>query len=192
MAQAQKIILDPHPSLHKESKAVKEINDPIKDLIATMRATVESWERDQTHYSSVGLAAVQINELYRVVMVRGSNNKFYFLINPEILKYEGLPVVDDESCMSVHGIHGRVPRYPKVKVRALDEFGDEIKFTAKGYEARIIQHEVDHTNGLLFLDRALREDKGGSFKFFDELSGDYKLLTEDELIKKDLLHKVSS
>jgi len=174
MAQTKtkKVILDPHPSLHQQSKTADPKSKEIKELLATMRATLQEWEEGEKRYVSVGLAAVQINELHRVILIRSDfhdykKHDFYALINPEITKYEGAPIQDDESCMSVHGVHAKVPRYPKIKVRALDEEGNEIRFTARGYEAKVIQHEVDHINGLLFLDRALTEDQGGYFREYD-------------------------
>jgi peptide deformylase len=179
----QKVISDPHPSLHQQSQTIKKIDQNVKDLIATMQATIASWEDDQSHYISVGLAAVQIDQPYRVILVRGDDDKFYTLINPEIVKYDGLPIVDYESCMSVHGLHGKVPRYPKIRVRALNEDGEAITFTAKGYEAKIIQHEVDHTNGLIFLDRSLREDQGGRFKILNEATGEFEYVKEPEYLK---------
>lgn len=192
--KTKKVILDPHPSLHKESKIADPKSQEIKDLIATMRATLKEWEEGEDRYVSVGLAAVQINELQRVVLVRSDfhdydKSDFYALINPEITKYEGAPVQEDESCMSVHGVHAKVPRYPKVKVKALNEDGEEIKFTARGYEAKVIQHEVDHVNGLLFLDRALTEAQGGYFKEMDPKSGKMLTLTQSEVEKRGIFKR---
>lgn len=192
--KTKKVILDPHPSLHKKSKVADPRSKEIKDLITTMRATLKEWEEGEDRYVSVGLAAVQIDELQRVVLVRSDFHNydkadFYALINPEIVKYEGSPIQDDESCMSVHGIHAKVPRYPKVKVKALNEDGQEIKFTARGYEAKVIQHEVDHVNGLLFLDRALTEAQGGYFREMDPKTGKMLTLTQAEVEKRGIFKR---
>lgn len=192
--KTKKVILDPHPSLHKESKIADPKSKAIKELIATMRATLKEWEDGEDRYVSVGLAAVQIDELQRVVLVRSDFHDydkfdFYALINPEITKYEGAPVQEDESCMSVHGVHAKVPRYPKVKVKALNEDGEEIKFTARGYEAKVIQHEVDHVNGLLFLDRALTEAQGGYFREMDPKTGKMITLTQAEVEKRGIFKR---
>lgn len=122
---------------------------------------------------SVGLAAVQIGELYRVVLIRDSfedyNNKnFSVLINPKIIKTDGAPIIQYEGCMSVADIYGKVARFPKIRVEALNEDGQKIVFNASGYRARVIQHEVDHTNGILFIDRALK----GSGHPFKKMVGD--------------------
>ncbi len=196
MAQTKikKVILDPHPTLHKECKTANPKSKEIKDLIATMRATLKEWEEGEKRYVSVGLAAPQIDEPWRVVLVRSDfhnydKRKFYALINPEITKYEGAPIQEDESCMSVHGVHAKVPRYPKVKVKALDEDGNEVKFTARGYEAKVIQHEVDHVNGLLFLDRALTEDQGGYFREYDPKTDQMIEIGQHEVEKRGVFKR---
>lgn len=192
--KTKKVILDPHPSLHKKSKLADPKSKEIKDLIATMRATLKEWEEGEDRYVSVGLAAVQIDELHSVVLIRSDFNNydkrdFYALINPEITKYEGSPIQDDESCMSVHGVHVKIPRYPKIKVRALDEDGNEIKFTARGYEAKVIQHEVDHVNGLLIMDRALTEAQGGYFREMDPKTGHMINITQAEVEKRGIFKR---
>src|SRR5690606_6032318 len=115
------------------------------------------WEDSRPHEISAALAAVQIDRLERVVIVRGnfddkSEREFITLINPEIVKYEGTVTEDYEGCLSVSNIYGKVPRHSKIRVRALDENGNEIRFKADGFLARVIQHEIDHTNGILFVD----------------------------------------
>ncbi len=192
--KTKKVIIDPHPTLHKECKVADPKSQEIKDLLATMRATLKEWEDGEDRYVSVGLAAPQIDEPWRVALVRSDfhnydKRDFYALINPEITKYEGSPIQDDESCMSVHGLHVKVPRYPKIKVKAQDEEGNEIKFTARGYEAKVIQHEVDHLNGLLIMDRALTENQGGYFREMDPKTGKMIPLTQAEVEKRGIFNK---
>ncbi|HRV75932.1 MAG: peptide deformylase [Candidatus Nomurabacteria bacterium] len=192
--KAKKVILDPHPTLHQKCKVADPNSQEIKDLLKTMRATLKEWEEGEDRYVSVGLAAPQIDEPWQVVLVRSDFNDykkqdFYALINPEITKYEGAPIQDDESCMSVHGVHVKVPRYPKIKVKALDEDGNEVKFTARGYEAKVIQHEVDHINGLIIMDRALTEAQGGYFKEMDPNTGNMINLTQQEVEKRGIFKR---
>lgn len=196
MAQTKtkKVILDPHPTLHKQCKTANPESKEIKELLATMRATLKEWEEGEKRYVSVGLAAPQIDEPWRVVLIRSDfhnydKREFYALINPEITKYEGAPIQDDESCMSVHGVHAKVPRYPKIKVKALDEDGNEVRFTARGYEAKVIQHEVDHVNGLLFLDRALTEDQGGYFREYDSKTDQVVEIGQKEVEKRGVFKR---
>src|SRR5690606_41045128 len=114
------------------------------------------WEESRPHEISAALAAVQIDRLERVVIVRSSfedksDREFVTLINPEIVKYEGKIVEDFEGCLSVSNIYGKVPRHSKIRVRALDENGNEIRFKADGFLARVIQHEIrseEHTSEL--------------------------------------------
>jgi peptide deformylase len=69
-----------------------------------------------------------------------------------IAKYEGDIIEDYEGCLSVKDIYGKVPRYSKVRIKALDLTGKEVRFSAEGFLARVFQHEIDHTNGKVFLD----------------------------------------
>ena len=106
----------------------------------------------------MALAAVQIDRLDRVVIVREDfddkdNKSFVILINPEIVKYEGEMVSDHEGCLSVKDVYGLVPRWSKVRVKAVDINGREVRIKSPNpFIARILQHEVDHTNGLCFVD----------------------------------------
>ncbi len=116
------------------------------------------WEAGREHEFGAALAAVQIARPWRVVVIRHdfddkSNKEFGVFINPEIIKYEGQPVVELEGCLSVKDIYGSVKRYPKVKVKALNLDGRPVRVTATGFLARVFQHEIDHTNGIVFIDR---------------------------------------
>ena len=72
--------------------------------------------------------------------------------NPEITKLEGKIIEDYEGCLSIKDIYGKVPRYERVKLKALDVNGKPVRVTAEGFLARVFQHEIDHTNGLVFID----------------------------------------
>ncbi len=157
MATRNDIITLPHASLREKSARVHVITDETKQLIEDMKAAALDWEDSRPHEIAVALAAVQINRLERVVIVRGDfENKedraFTVLINPEIAKYEGDVVTDYEGCLSVLNVYGSVPRHNKVRLRAIDENGNEVRAKAEGFLARVLQHEIDHTNGICFVD----------------------------------------
>lgn len=122
-----------------------------------MQAATLDWEAHREHEVGVALAAVQVDKLLRIVVIRNNfDNKkdktFTIFINPEITKYEGVIEQDYEGCLSVPNIYGKVPRHTKVRVRALDENGKTFRVTAEGFLARVFQHEIDHTNGIVFID----------------------------------------
>lgn len=151
------IICLPHDSLRVRSKRVGIITDEIKQLIEDMKSATIDWEASRDHEVGVALAAVQVDRLYRVVIIRDdfddkNNHEFQVFINPEIVKYEGEIKSDFEGCLSVRDVYGKVPRHTKVRVKALDENGKEIRLRAEGFLARVFQHEIDHTVGKLFVD----------------------------------------
>lgn len=157
------IITLPHPSLRKKSVRVHVITDETKQLIDDMKAAALDWEDSRPHEIAVALAAVQINRLQRVVIVRGDfenkeDRSFTVLINPEIVKYEGEVVTEHEGCLSVRDIYGAVPRHSKIRLKALDESGQEVRAKAEGFLARVLQHEVDHTNGTCFIDHIEKQE----------------------------------
>ena len=126
------------------------------------------WEDSRPHEISAALAAVQIDTLERVIIVRSDfDNKdvrdFIALINPEIVKYEGKLLEDYEGCLSVDGIYGKVKRYERIRVKALDLDGNEVRIKVEGFLARVIQHEVDHCNGIVFIDH-IREQHDAFYK----------------------------
>jgi len=137
------IISLPSPSLRTKSQRVGVITDEIKQVVADMEAATISWDLSRDHEVGVALAAVQIDRLYKIVVVRNnyddkSDHTFTTFINPEITKTEGTPEEDYEGCLSVPNIYGRVKRYPKVKVKALDVNGDEFRVTAEDFLARYL------------------------------------------------------
>ena len=150
----QKIILYPHPVLKKPCRPVAEFDDEIRalitDLIDTMRAGP----------GSVGVAAPQIGVTLRACVVDVSANKLgkennhglLVMFNPEIVSREGSAVMR-EGCMSVPDYTGDVERATTITFRYLDGDGNNAETTARGFEAVAIQHEMDHLDGLLFLDR---------------------------------------
>lgn len=151
------IITLPHESLRTRSKKVGLIDETVTKLIADMEAATISWEQSRAHEVGVALAAVQVDTLLRVVVVRNDfdnkqDHSFTAFINPVITKYEGEIEEDYEGCLSIKDIYGKVPRHTKVRVKALGIDGQELRVTAEGFLARIFQHEIDHTNGIVFID----------------------------------------
>lgn len=151
------IITLPHKDLRKRSKKIGVVTDDILAIIEAMKAATLDWEDSREHEVGVALAAVQIDELYRIVVIRSNfddkdDRTFQVFINPSIVKYDGEIVEDYEGCLSIKDIYGRVPRHSKVKITALDEAGKPFRLTAEGFLARVFQHEIDHTHGKLFID----------------------------------------
>jgi len=180
------IITLPNPHLREKSAKVRDVAD-IKELVADMNAAALDWEASRPHEISAALAAVQIDRLDRVVIVRSdfddkASRDFTALINPEVVKYEGTLTSDYEGCLSVKDVYGMVPRYSKIRVKAWDVDGNEVRFKAEGFLARVIQHEIDHTNGIVFIDHIKDDDK--AFYRLDE-KGELQPLDYDENIKNN-------
>jgi peptide deformylase len=181
------IIILPNPHLRTKSARVHVITDDVIKLIDDMTAASIDWEDSRPHEISAALAAVQVDRLERVVIVRSdfddkSAREFTPLINPEIVKYEGEVITDYEGCLSVSGVYGKVPRHSKIRVKALDLEGNEVRFKADGFLARVIQHEVDHTNGIVFIDHL--RDTTDAFYTLDE-KGELQPLDYDEHIREN-------
>lgn len=178
------IITLPNPHLRDKSSRVRVVSDDTKKLIDDMITASLDWEDSRPHEISAALAAVQIDRLQRVIIVRTDFDdkavrEFTALIDPEIVKYEGDVVADYEGCLSVNGFYGRVPRHTKIRVKALNAEGDEVRFKAEGFLARVIQHEIDHTNGLVFVDH-IRDKKDAFYRLDD--SGELQPLDYEENI----------
>jgi peptide deformylase len=151
------IIALPNPHLRQKSQKVGVITPEIRQIVADMQGATIDWDKSRDHEVGVALAAVQIDKLYKIVVVRNNHDNkedatFTVFINPQITKLEGEVKADFEGCLSVPDIYGKVPRHSKVKVKALNLNGKEFRVTAEGFLARIFQHEVDHTNGVVFID----------------------------------------
>ena len=158
-----------NPVLRQVADAVapEEIQDPgFQDFIDDMVETM-------FEYDGVGLAAPQVHESTRVIVIRKSRGDdeeeggppALVLANPELEEIGDSREVDWEGCLSIPEIRGRVPRPAHIGVKALDRNGRAISFEAQGYPGRVIQHEVDHLDGVLFLDRM---DDMASLTFLEE------------------------
>jgi peptide deformylase len=179
------IISLPNPHLRTRSKKVGIVDDKVKQLIEDMKAATLDWEDSREHEVGVALAAIQVDLPLRIVVIRNDfDNKddkaFAVLINPVVTKYEGKIEQDFEGCLSVPDIYGKVPRYSKVRIKAQDEEGREFRVTAEGFLARVFQHEIDHTNGMVFIDH-IKDDPKAFFKLLPD--GHLKELDYDQDIR---------
>ncbi len=150
-----------------------------------MTAVALDWENSRPHEISAAISAVQIDQLERVVIIRSDFEDkdvvdFTALINPQIIKFEGQISKDFEGCLSVPDVYGLVPRHNKIRVKAMDIDGNEIRFKADGFLSRIIQHEIDHVNGIVFIDH-IRDEKDAFF-MLDE-KGELQPLDYEKHIK---------
>ncbi len=171
-ATKEDIITLPNPHLRDRSRRVGLIDDEILNIAKDMEAAVRDWDSSRDHEVTVALAAVQIDKLVRVVIVREDFDhkqpaEYKILINPEIVKYEGDIVRDYEGCLSIRSTYGFVPRHSKVRIKAKDETGKEVRFTAEGFLSRVLQHEIDHLNGKLFVDH-IKNESDSFFKLTDK------------------------
>ena len=137
---------------HKVSDFGPEFQSLVDDMVETMRQA-----------PGVGLAAPQVNESIRLIVVEYGDEddedippKLYVLANPEITRASADTLLGSEGCLSIPGIHGDVERSLAVTVKGLNRHGRPITVKAKGWQARIFQHEIDHLDGILFVDRAVK------------------------------------
>ena len=143
------IVKHPDPILREVAKPVKAVTPNIRKLLDDMADTMYD-------APGVGLAAPQIGISKRVIVVDvGDEHGLIGMVNPEIIEAEG-EQIGPEGCLSIPGLQGDVRRKERVKVRGLDRDGNELVVDATGYLARAFQHEIDHLNGILFIDIAER------------------------------------
>jgi len=134
-------------TLRRKCRVVEQVDDRILMLLDDMLETM-------VDANGVGLAAPQVGVLRRLAVVDVEDGTGpYFLINPEIIEREG-EQVGPEGCLSVSHLNGTVTRPNKIKVKALDREGNERIYEAEGYLARAMCHEIDHLDGILFIDIA--------------------------------------
>lgn len=180
-----KIITTPNPKLRQKSEKVREITPEIQEIISNMIKASIDWENEHEFEISAALAAPQMGYGHRIIVVREDmgdkkNASFIALINPEIVKNEGKIVKDYEGCLSVPRVYGMVPRYNKTRLKAQLEDGTEVRLKASGFLARTLQHEIDHLDGVLFIDH-IKDDKDAFYELDDK--GDLKPLDYEKNIK---------
>ena len=146
----RKIYTLDHPTLRRKAKKISRFDPYIERLVSDMFETMRA-------APGVGLAAPQIGESIRV-LVAEYEDQSVALVNPEIIKRSDEMLLGTEGCLSIPGVVGEdVPRHATVTVKARNPRGKEIRVNAEGWFARILQHEIDHLDGVLFIDRIPKE-----------------------------------
>jgi len=130
--------------LRKKCQKVKEITQDVKKLGEEMKETM-------IKNQGIGLAAPQVGRLIRLIVVQIEKGAVAF-INPEIVKRSKETEIMEEGCLSFPGFSLKIKRAKEIKVEALNEKGEKIRFKIKGLSARVFQHEIDHLDGILFID----------------------------------------
>ncbi|MGI8913293.1 MAG: peptide deformylase [Chloroflexota bacterium] len=137
------ILTGDHPLLRRQAKKVGKVDRSIQTLLDDMLETMRV-------APGIGLAANQVGRLLRLISIEVEDTA-YQLVNPELIRSEG-EVIIEEGCLSLPGYYADVQRAAKVSVKALTRNGKPIKINADGMLARVLQHEIDHLNGVLFID----------------------------------------
>ena len=188
------IITTPDPRLRQKSTRVREITDETRQIVNDMVRLSLDWERSHPHELSAAMAAPQIGVNQRIIIVRDdlddkAHNSFTALINPEVIKTEGKVATEHEGCLSVPEIYGLVGRPRKAKIKAQLIDGTEVRIKASDYLARTLLHEIDHLNGILFIDHIrnqadafYRLDEKGDLQPVDyvKIKNNRALFPEDE------------
>jgi peptide deformylase len=141
----------PEPVLRQKSKRVKSVDGSIRRLAADMIETMHA-------APGVGLAAPQVGVLLRVIVIGMPEEEDFVLINPEVVRRSGERLVT-EGCLSVPGYYGEIKRAQRVTVKGKDLSGKEIRIKAEELLAQALEHEIDHINGVLYIDHLESDDK---------------------------------
>jgi peptide deformylase len=150
----REIVTLPQPILRQKARKINDFGPGLQDLVDDMVETMRQ-------APGVGLAAPQVGEPFRLIVVEYGDeedeeapHKLYVVINPEITRTSQETVLGTEGCLSIPGVQGDVERLEAVTVKGLNRHGRPVTIKAKGWLARIFQHEIDHLEGVLFVDRA--------------------------------------
>lgn len=167
-----KIITTPDPRLREVSTKVNKITDETKKIVDEMTKASLAWEKDHPYELSAAMAAPQLGFNKRIIIIREDmedkkNNSFLALIDPEVIKTEGKMIKDYEGCLSVPSIYGLVPRPEKAKIKAKLIDGTEVRIKANDTLARTLLHEIDHLDGILFIDH-IKDKKDAWFELDDK------------------------
>ncbi len=145
----RKIVIEPDPILRKKSEVLEKVDDELRALLNDMLDTMYA-------APGIGLAAVQIGILKRLIVIDISKDKEkkdpLFLINPEIISKSKKTTIYEEGCLSLPGHFAEIERPAECQIKFIDYNGKEKELNANGLLATCIQHEVDHLNGILFID----------------------------------------
>jgi len=142
----------PDPVLRQKAKRVTRIDDSIQKLIDDMIDTLRA------DPNRAGLAASQVGVLLRIAVIELPEQELITLINPEIVKKEGERIVQ-EGCLSIPGYFGEIKRAEMVKVKAKDRYGKQFRLKAEGLLAQALEQEIEHLDGVLYIDHLESEEK---------------------------------
>lgn len=167
-----KVVTTPDPRLREKSEKIRVFDDSVKEIVQKMVDASLEWEKAHPHELSVAMAAPQLGINKRIIIVRDNaedkeNENFTALINPEVIRAEGKILKDYEGCLSVPWVYGLVPRAEKVKVKAQLLDGTEVRIKANDTLARTLLHEIDHLDGILFIDR-IKDDPKAFYRLRDD------------------------
>ncbi len=167
-----KIITTPDARLREKSKKVSKIDEEILGIISDMRKLSLDWESKHPYELSAAMAAPQMGINKRIIIIRDDMEDkkkatFTALINPEVIKAEGKIKTDYEGCLSVPEIYGMVPRATKVRIKAKLEDGTEVRIKATDELARTLLHEINHLDGILFIDH-IRNQSDAFYRMNDK------------------------
>lgn len=144
-----KIITHPNKILRKKAQEIENVLDPkIQKLAQDM---IKSMNKGK----GIGLAAPQVGKSLSLITVNIKDGPLV-LFNPKILWFSRKKEIDEEGCLSLPGKYGKIERSYKIKVKAQDREGKKVKFKAEGLLARVLQHEIDHLNGILIIDKFIK------------------------------------
>lgn len=148
-----KIAKYPDPILRKVAKEISDFDDDLKKLADEMAKVM--YEDD-----GIGLAAPQISKSIRILVIGKGNGDYKAYVNPEITYFSKDSKSSEEGCLSLPKIFGYVSRPKKIHIKYQDLDGNKIKEKIKGFDAVVLQHEIDHLNGILFIDRVSKITQG--------------------------------
>ncbi|PIR94858.1 peptide deformylase [Candidatus Falkowbacteria bacterium CG10_big_fil_rev_8_21_14_0_10_37_6] len=150
MAKILPIVIYPDKTLRITCKNIDKIDDKIRRLVLDMELTMK--EKD-----GIGLAAPQIGKEIRLIVINTKDGPIA-MINPKITKKSWKKELGEEGCLSIPDFFGGVKRHKKINLIYTDKNGNKIRLAAEGLFARVIQHEIDHLNGVLFIDYIKRKN----------------------------------
>jgi peptide deformylase len=146
-----KVLTVPEPVLRQKSKRVRNIDSSIRKLAGDMLETMHA-------APGVGLAAPQVGVPLRVIVIGMPEEEDFVLINPEVVRQTGERLVT-EGCLSVPGYYGEIKRAQRVTVKGKDLSGKEVRIKAEELLAQALEHEIDHLNGVLYIDHLESQDR---------------------------------
>ena len=159
-----KVVTLGHPILREDALSIKEITEEIINFANEMIVTMDEMK-------GIGLAATKVNKGIRLFVKRAQEDSVRVFFNPEIIRTSMNSVIIEEGCLSIPGVRADVERPSQISVQAFNHKHRPIKSEADGMLARVIQHEMDHLNGVLFIDRIDNEEKQRVLSEYESLQG---------------------